>query len=86
MTLPAPAASWYAAAPAAIDRYLLPAPALRSKPAAQDRQTYGRTPECYINPAPHSMRAAPITLTLRRKATAKKTIIHTGILALANAF
>jgi len=50
------------AAPAAVDRYLLAAPMLQHTADAdrRDRQTDGRTPNRYIDPAPHTMRAASI--------------------------
>jgi len=48
---------------AAIDRYLLPQPA-RISGVPWPRQTDGRmdrrTPDRYIDPAPHAMRAVPI--------------------------
>ena len=50
-----------------VRRYLLPAerPAANSLHAAaavhrRDRQTDGRTPYCYTDPAPHTMRTVPI--------------------------
>ena len=57
MTLPACAAERDASA---VDRYLLPAPALSSKPAVAavgrwDRQTDGRTPDRYVDPVPHTV-------------------------------
>jgi len=52
---------------AAVDRYLLPARRSAANPphaaAAVDRRgrpTDGRTPDRYIDPAPHTMRAASI--------------------------
>jgi len=46
-----------------VDRYLLQAPALSSKPAAlaaavdrRDRTTDGQTPDRCIDPVPHTMR------------------------------
>jgi len=56
--------SWYAA-PAAIDRYLLPGPALTANPPAaavavdrRDRQTDGRTSDRYIYTLLRTLRAA----------------------------
>ena len=56
------------AAPAAVNRYLLPAATLSSKPAVRrcccrstgqtERQTDGRIPDRCRDPAPHPMRAA----------------------------
>ena len=59
MTLPAAAAR----APAAIDRYLLPAPRLRQAADVdrRDRQTDGRTHDRYTGPAPHTKRVASNT-------------------------
>ena len=55
-------------AAAAIDGYLLPAgptaanpPQLRAATDRTDGQTDGRTPYSYIDPAPHTTRAVPIT-------------------------
>jgi len=59
MTLPAAGAR----APAVIDAYLLPAPRLQQAADIdrRDRQTDGRTPDRYIDPAPRTMRtSAPI--------------------------
>jgi len=69
MTLPAAAAErrrlqhGAVRAPAAIDRYIMLAANL---PAERwDRQTDGRTPDRYIELAPHTMRAAFIWLYYR---------------------
>ena len=79
VALPAFAAERRAAAPcccgagrAAIDRYLLPAgPTAANLPHAAaagewDRQTDGRTPYRFIDPVPHTVRAAPITAKLQQ--------------------
>ena len=67
-TLPAFAAERRLKAPAAIDRYLLQTPALSSKPLllsidGTDRRTDGWTPDRYIDPAQHTMRAASVMST-----------------------
>jgi len=75
MVLPAFAAQCMCQVPA-INQYLLQMPKLGNKPATRcccscrqtgqthepmDRQTNGRTPDRYIDPAPHTMRAVPNT-------------------------
>jgi len=90
MTLPAFAAERRRRVPA-IDRYLLQAPALSSKPAARrccsrstEGRTDGRTPDRYIDPAPHTMRmAASIRSGPWARFTKYRTIYRKIILSLS---
>ena len=68
---------WLAAPAAAVDRYLLPAPRLRQQAdvGRWDRQTDGRTPDRYIDPAPRTMWAA-LRKNVRNVGKSKKNVIN----------
>jgi len=54
------------AAAAAVDQYLLPAPDLSSKPDRRDRQSDGRTLDCFVTlPAYYADRVQMTTLYLK---------------------
>ena len=55
-------------APAAIDRCMLLSPGLRQVADIdrRDRQTDVRTPDCYVNPAPYTLRAVSINVAITK--------------------